>query len=83
MGTRCSPSANRQKIQKISIDAPAHLSLEHGNGLQVLLLAVELLLHLVDGILLGHQGLLGGRQPRLKVVRNLLLHRLRLDRIYE
>lgn len=66
---------------KISADAP-DLSLEHRNGLQVLLLAVELLLHLINGVLLGHQGLFGGCQPLLKIIRELLLHRLKLEAIY-
>lgn len=66
---------------KISADAPADLGLEHRNGLQVLLLAVELLLHLINGVLFGRQGLFGGCQPLLKIVCDLLLHRLKLDDI--
>lgn len=72
----------RQEKKKNICDAAADLSLKHRDGLQVLLLAVDLLLQLIDDFLLSHQRLLCGRQPLLKVIRDLLLHQLRLEDIY-
>lgn len=54
------------------------LSLEHRYGLQLLLLLEDLLLHLINLFLLGSQGLFSSSQPLLKLVRQLLLHHLRL-----
>lgn len=72
-----------QTEKEVSHITSADLGLKHWDGLQVLLLAVELLFHVINGILLGHQGLFCSCKPLLKVDRDLLLHRLRLENIYQ
>lgn len=59
-------------------EAVADLGLEDRNGLQLLFLLEDLLLHLIDLVLLGHQGLFSSSQLTLHLVQQLFLHHLTL-----
>ena len=58
--------------------AHTHLCLEDGDGLQLLLLLEDLLLHFVNVLLLVDQGLLRRLQPVVQILQNRARHRLRL-----